>query len=917
MPPMILPIVVAVAAASVPDASLVSLQATTPGVRVHVDATGRVDRLYGKPMASGLTPIDAAATFLAEHGGIWNLDPANLILADAATGQPLMHDANGTPRFVRFRYAQHAHSLPVFGAAVDVLVRSESNEVVLAASTTRDIGGWPAPTTPRLITQTARAAAQRLLGPETVLRGEPFACVFAGTGSEPAAPTMAIQAIAQRGSGGDVDYAKVQLVLDAATGAILHHEDLIVHCNAMLSAAQAAATGDITGVVQASVNDGWSAWECDPTTLSPLAWIQVFADGSPVTTNAEGEFTISATGPVLLETELRGLWFDVNNDAGADDARSINASDGDHIEFHFNDELDELYMSQSVAYRDSNDVRDFTLAVNPDYPTIGTQTAFPVNVNLGSTCNAYYDYESINFYQSGGGCNNTAFGHVVYHEYGHHLIAVAGSGQGAYGEGMADCIALLMTSDTVMAPGFFQGNCVSGIRDADNSCQYSGTGCSSCGSEIHACGQLLSGCVWDTWESLRLTNPLSADQIIRALTINSILLHTGTEIDDAIAIDFVTLDDDDGDIDNGSPNYDAIKAGFGAHGLNVPPIAWLDVSFPNGLPSHVSPGGGTTLVVEIADLLGTYDPDSAILLVKGDGNTTQHPLEDLGNGTSLATFPPVECGIDAEYYLWLKTTDNANVFVPAGAPDDRFTAVSAWSEPEIVFSDDATDDPGWTVSGDATDGIWERGIPNGGNGRPESDCGTDNWCWMTENRTGGGDDVDGGSTILTSPRIDATDTLEISYCWWYRNMGGGDNVEDDIWVVNVSDDDGATWTLLHETGTTGPDVTGNWQTSIFSLVDLPDFEINELFRIQFVASDLNQTSRVEAAIDNVEMIRIDCSEQPCDGDLDGDGIVGTNEILAVLDAWGDCTDCEADITGDGTVNVDDLLYIVSAFGPCP
>ncbi|MCP4758630.1 MAG: hypothetical protein GY894_00725 [Planctomycetes bacterium] len=64
------------------------------------------------------------------------------------------------------------------------------------------------------------------------------------------------------------------------------------------------------------------------------------------------------------------------------------------------------------------------------------------------------------------------------------------------------------------------------------------------------------------------------------------------------------------------------------------------------------------------------------------------------------------------------------------------------------------------------------------------------------------------------------------------------------------------------------------------------------------------------------MIRIDCSEQPYPGDLDGDGDVGTNEILAILDAWGDCDNCETDVTGDDTVNVDDLLYIVSVFGPC-
>ena len=142
-------------------------------------------------------------------------------------------------------------------------------------------------------------------------------------------------------------------------------------------------------------------------------------------------------------------------------------------------------------------------------------------------------------------------------------------------------------------------------------------------------------------------------------------------------------------------------------------------------------------------------------------------------------------------------------------------------------------------------------------------------------------------------------------------------MEDDTWVVNVSDDNGATWTVLQETDVTGPDVEGNWQTSTFALTALPGFEINDQFRIQFVASDLNESSRVEAAVDNVRMVKIDCSDQPCIGDIDGDGAVSTNDILALLGAWGSCDSCPADVTGDGLVGVDDLLMLVGSFGPCP
>ena len=95
------------------------------------------------------------------------------------------------------------------------------------------------------------------------------------------------------------------------------------------------------------------------------------------------------------------------------------------------------------AYVWANKTRDWALSHFPDMPQVSTQLEWPININLGNSCNAYYDYESINFYTSGNGCPNTAFSDVVAHEFGHHMIAVCGSGQGQYGEGGSDCNGIL------------------------------------------------------------------------------------------------------------------------------------------------------------------------------------------------------------------------------------------------------------------------------------------------------------------------------------------------------------------------------------------------------------------------------------------------------------------------------------------
>ena len=66
------------------------------------------------------------------------------------------------------------------------------------------------------------------------------------------------------------------------------------------------------------------------------------------------------------------------------------------------------------------------------------------------------------------------------------------------------------------------------------------------------------------------------------------------------------------------------------------------------------------------------------------------------------------------------------------------------------------------------------------------------------------------------------------------------------------------------------------------------------------------------------------SGPPCDpggsllGDVDGDGIVGVLDFLALLNAWGPCPDppdpCPADLDGNGFVDVVDFLTLLNNWG---
>jgi len=47
------------------------------------------------------------------------------------------------------------------------------------------------------------------------------------------------------------------------------------------------------------------------------------------------------------------------------------------------------------------------------------------------------------------------------------------------------------------------------------------------------------------------------------------------------------------------------------------------------------------------------------------------------------------------------------------------------------------------------------------------------------------------------------------------------------------------------------------------------------------------------------------------GDVNGDGVIDVNDILALIVVWGPCTGCPEDLNNDGSVNVTDLIQLIS------
>ncbi len=69
-----------------------------------------------------------------------------------------------------------------------------------------------------------------------------------------------------------------------------------------------------------------------------------------------------------------------------------------------------------------------------------------------------------------------------------------------------------------------------------------------------------------------------------------------------------------------------------------------------------------------------------------------------------------------------------------------------------------------------------------------------------------------------------------------------------------------------------------------------------------------------AELDNGSCHGLCGATEPCIADLDGDGVHGASDILAILSEFGCASGCTMDITGDGAVSALDILALLALYG---
>jgi choice-of-anchor B domain-containing protein len=280
-------------------------------------------------------------------------------------------------------------------------------------------------------------------------------------------------------------------------------------------------------------------------------------------------------------------------------------------------------------------------------------------------------------------------------------------------------------------------------------------------------------------------------------------------------------------------------------------------------PALLEPDGDQVEFTITEAQAGALVPGTTKLHYDAGAGLVSADLAYLGGTSWRADFPALPCGAQVGWFVSAESTNGITWSWPEGGSSAPAQATVAFGE-TIALSDDLESASGWTVGAagdDATTGVWVRVDPIGTGAQPEDDhtAAPGVTAWVTGQGPLGGsvgdNDVDGGTTTLVSPALDLSGLADpiVRYWRWYSN--GSNGVQDDVLVVQVSN--GGAWVTVETLGPTGPETAGGWFQHAFRVADL--VQPGASVRLRFRAADVGQGSIVEAAVDDLEALELDCS----------------------------------------------------------
>lgn len=641
--------------------------------------------------------------------------------------------------------------------------------------------------------------------------------------------------------------------VDVATGELLGEQNLVYHED---------QPGSVIGwATPGLLPDGYD----NPPELRPLPGVGVSGGGKQTWTDNNGSFVLNDVGTSPFDVTasvLLGKWARVQTWIGSSETETITAYPPSPVIFELNPFQTQYGTAQVNGLLHVTLAHDFVKCYAQDFPAIDIPVT--VNVNLSGPCtdtDYFYADKSLNFKRASSGCINTCYSTVVYHEYGHFCVDMANpNAKRDYHEGMADVLSAFLTNDPRLFLDFF-GPGSGEVRNLQTTMERYPSK-----AEEHIAGQVIGGAFWKAKKHLaQRIGDAEALEVFRSLWASSLLLRQPA-VSPMVVIDLLVLDDDDTAVTNGTPHWESIRSGFAEHNLMAPelPLVNFDVTLPPQFDSPDAPHSATAVITP-----GLSEPNMNTVALNLSVNGSEFVHIPLGSVNPIEVpFPPQPCGSVARWYLSVDTNAGLPAYWPSGGPLAPVLTVYS-SHTQTVFYDDFETDQGWTVTNfDLTTGQWERGAPwptyyyDGSLAQPDGDFPYDEGtrCYVTglgkAGDSPGVSDVDGGPTILTSPRFSlAGGNGVISFATWLFNE---DN--DDYLTVKLSADDGQTWVTVRQflAGDYLP-AGGSERRWMQTVLVAGDYVTpTDRMRLRFEVADNPNNSVTEAAVDAVQVVRFEC-----------------------------------------------------------
>jgi len=814
------------------------------------ESSGYATFLYGGSAAPLFPPLsesdflvlarDAATATQGLHG----VDVATLVDDDVIFA-PLSFAGSSDKYGVQFR--QIVNGVEVLDGFMNVLFAQDGTLLAVDTTAQRNLEGFS--TQPRVSEASAKSFANLRFQAETSmeateLRGSRLVVRSSHVG-EFDLPTLAweveLHTVTSSGEAHGFAY-----YVDAQNGTLIERQARVHNCF------------DVSGTLQTMATPGlFPDLPSNPETAQNMVRATVTSPQGNAVTDANGFFNIvGASAPLSVTTRYQGTWATVSGTISL--VSNLVAASGNTI--LMNSPVVDTQTSQANAFIWINKLHDWAKSIAPTDPL--PDFLATANVNIGSSCNAFYNGSSINFYLPGGGCPNTSYSSVVCHELGHWYNVRYGSGNGSdgFGEGGADIWAMYLCDDPVVGKDFCGTGCV--VRTGLNMRQFCGDSNPGCHGGVHADGEVLMGAMWKMRANLKNSLGASAGAMAAdALNSGWFRLYNDTQIKTIIETHLLTLDDNDGNILNGTPNFTAIDSAFRTQGFPGVTLATVGFSNVTDLPDTANQIGPYTVNADVTALLSP--PLTTVQLkyrVNGGAFNTVN-MSNVGGDTYTANIPGQPCPNKIDYYVQGTNSSSGTNTFPANAPtgvlDFQVGVVN------IALADNFQTNLGWTTSiAGATSGQWQRGVPVNDPSwayDPAADGDGSGQCYLTQN-TVGNTDVDGGSVTLTSPVFDLTGGgASISYKY-FLNLTNADGT-DRLLVQASSNGDAGPWVQVGLHTTNGALA---WRDGAISQAQLTaaGLAMTANMKLRFTANDSGTASIVEAGVDAVDIRSVTCSVCP-------------------------------------------------------